>query len=165
MDWFIFGFASLCAAYTHYYALISVAFFYLMLLPLLRRGKEYTKRILLLYGLTVLSYIFWLYVLLKTFKRTNGSWWMTSIATFSECFDFVWGYKWLSVFAFVLFVAVTVLALKYLFRRIRFPMRPFYFLPVFSPFSAPYSSALLFRTCSVRSSFPGIFSLWHTFLI
>lgn len=116
MDWFIFGFASLCAAYTHYYALISVAFFYLMLLPLLRRGKEYTKRILLLYGLTVLSYIFWLYVLLKTFKRTNGSWWMTSIATFSECFDFVWGYKWLSVFAFVLFVAVTVLALKYLFQ-------------------------------------------------
>ena len=28
-DWYIFGFTSLCAAYTHYYALISVAFFYL----------------------------------------------------------------------------------------------------------------------------------------
>lgn len=112
VDWFIFGFASLCAAYTHYYALISVAFFYLMLLPLLRRGKEYTKRILLLYGLTVLSYIFWLYVLLKTFKRTNGNWWLQSIATFSDCFDFIWGYKWLAIAAFVLFALAVVQFLR-----------------------------------------------------
>ena len=33
-DWCVFGFTSLCAAYTHYYALLSVAFFSLLLLPL-----------------------------------------------------------------------------------------------------------------------------------
>lgn len=128
MDWFLFGFSSLCAAYTHYYALISVAFFYLMLLPLLWRGKEYRKRIIWLYGGTVFSYIFWLYVLLKTFKRTNGSWWMTSIATFSECFDFVWGYKWLAVLAFALFFTATVLILKQFFRSHTLPDESILFL-------------------------------------
>ena len=54
-DWCVFGFTSLCAAYIHYYALLSVAFFYLMLLPLWFKGKEFRKRILYLYGGTVLA--------------------------------------------------------------------------------------------------------------
>ena len=69
-DWYIFGFTFLCAAYTHYYALISVAFFYLMLLPLWRKGAAFRKRIIRLYAVTVLSYIVWLYVLYRAFRRT-----------------------------------------------------------------------------------------------
>ena len=103
-DWFLFGFASLCAAYTHYYALISVAFFYLMLLPLWRRGREFRQRIIRLYGFTVLGYIVWLYALLKSFKRTAEDWWLSAIATFSDCFDFIWGSRLLSIVALVLFV-------------------------------------------------------------
>ena len=103
-DWFIFGFSSLCAAYSHYYALISVAFFYLMLLPLWFKDKSYRNRIMWLYGGTVAGYIVWLYVLLKTFKRSVSDWWLLVIATFSDCFDFLWGNKWLSVVAIVVFV-------------------------------------------------------------
>lgn len=43
-DWVIFSVASLCAAYTHYYALISVAFFYLALLSLLPQDKSSFKK-------------------------------------------------------------------------------------------------------------------------
>ena len=103
-DWFLFGFASLCAAYTHYYALISVAFFYLMLLPLWFRGKEFRQRIVRLYSITVLSYIVWLIALYKSFKRTADAWWLESIATPSDCWDFLWGSGLLSVIALVIFV-------------------------------------------------------------
>lgn len=111
-DWFAFGFFSLCAAYTHYYALISVAFFYLMLLPLWKKGSEFRKRILRLYSITVLSYIVWLYVLIKSFMRTSDGWWLDDTATLLECFDFIWGFKWLSVVALIFFIYKTITSLS-----------------------------------------------------
>lgn len=111
-DWYIFGFTSLCAAYTHYYALISVAFFYLMLLPLWRKGVAFRKRIIRLYAVTVLSYIVWLYVLYRAFRRTiNDGWWLYDIATFSECWNFLWGFRWLAIIALVFFVCYAGISL------------------------------------------------------
>jgi hypothetical protein len=55
-DWVIFSVASLCAAYTHYYALISVAFFYLALLSLLPQDKSSFKKILITYCAAVVAY-------------------------------------------------------------------------------------------------------------
>lgn len=45
IDWIIFCIASLGAAYTHYYALISVAFLYLMLLFMIRKNKRNLKEL------------------------------------------------------------------------------------------------------------------------
>lgn len=97
-DWCVFGFTSLCAAYTHYYALLSVAFFYLMLLPLWFKGKEFRKRILYLYGGTVLGYIIWLILPLRhSFQRTAEDWWLTDYAGFWSCLKLMFGSSWLVI--------------------------------------------------------------------
>ncbi len=122
-DWLIFGFFSLCAAYSHYYALISVAFFYLMLLSLWNKGAEFRKRIIWLYGGTILGYIVWLYVLLRTFKRSVSDWWLLVIASFSDCFDFLWGNRWLSIIA----ACILVIGACYLLGFLKFQNSHFSF--------------------------------------
>lgn len=109
VDWFLFGFASLCAAYTHYYALISVAFFYLMLLPLLGRSKDYFKRIAVTYLAAVVIYLPWLFVLLRSFKTTSDNWWLTAPPSAKETLVFLFGHSWL----FFIFVAVVAVFFLY----------------------------------------------------
>ena len=87
-DWVIFSVASLCAAYTHYYALISVAFFYLALLSLLPQDKSSFKKILITYCVAVVVYLPWLLVLLPTFKRAAADWWSTFIPSPINCIGF-----------------------------------------------------------------------------
>lgn len=73
-DWVIFSVASLCAAYTHYYALISVAFFYLALLSLLPQDKSSFKKILITYCAAVVVYLpcFWYCFPLSNVLRQTG---------------------------------------------------------------------------------------------
>jgi uncharacterized membrane protein len=77
VDYAIFILASLAAAYTHYYALIAVAFLYLvlMLYALIVR-REILLRVVITWGLSALGYVRWLLVLLETFGRTSSGWWM-----------------------------------------------------------------------------------------
>lgn len=93
-DWVIFSVASLCAAYTHYYALISVAFFYLALLSLLPRDKSSFKKILITYCAAVVVYLPWLLVLLPTFKRAAKDWWSTFIPSPINCIGFFFNPSW-----------------------------------------------------------------------
>ena len=93
-DWVIFSVASLCAAYTHYYALISVAFFYLALLSLLPQDKSSFKKILITYCAAVVVYLPWLLVLLPTFKRTAADWWSTFIPSPINCIGFFFNPSW-----------------------------------------------------------------------
>ena len=69
IDWVIFCIMSLGAAYTHYYALISVAFFYLMLIPVVIKNHSCIKRLIISYVATVLAYLPWLGILLQSFKK------------------------------------------------------------------------------------------------
>lgn len=93
-DWVIFSVASLCAAYTHYYALISVAFFYLALLSLLPQDKSSFKKILITYCAAVVVYLPWLLVLLPTFKRAAADWWSTFIPSPINCIGFFFNPSW-----------------------------------------------------------------------
>ena len=93
-DWVIFSVASLCAAYTHYYALISVAFFYLALLSLLPQDKSSFKKILITYCVAVVVYLPWLLVLLPTFKRAAADWWSTFIPSPINCIGFFFNPSW-----------------------------------------------------------------------
>lgn len=92
-DWIIFCLASLGAAYSHYYALIAVAFFYVILL-LLSMKRAIKKRVIAAYVITILAYLPWLFILIKTFRRTADSWWLTSIPGVKESILFMFDYKW-----------------------------------------------------------------------
>lgn len=94
-DWLVFCVASLGAAYTHYYALISVAFLYLMLIIVVIRRKKDLKRLILTYIITIAAYLPWLLVLVKSFQRTADDWWLGEIPGIKDCGLFLFDYKWL----------------------------------------------------------------------
>ncbi len=96
-SWIAFCISSLGAAYTHYYALLSVAFLFVMLLPLAILQKKYRKGLVISYLTAIIVYLPWLMVLLKTFGRTASDWWLASIPKISSCFWFLLDYKWLAV--------------------------------------------------------------------
>lgn len=73
----LFVIASLGAAYSHYYALFSVAFFYLALLIQTITGKEKPRRLITVYALTILGYMPWLATMISTFESTAENFWMT----------------------------------------------------------------------------------------
>ena len=77
--WIFFVIFSLGAAYTHYYALLTVGFFYLSLLIFTIRKKIELKRFLLICGCTIAGYLPWAVKFLSTFGRTTGSYWMTEV--------------------------------------------------------------------------------------
>lgn len=69
-----------------------------MLLPLWFKGKEFRKRILYLYGGTVLGYIIWLILPLRhSFQRTAEDWWLTDYADFWSCLKLMFGSSWLVI--------------------------------------------------------------------
>lgn len=107
--WLFFTLASLGAAYTHYYALVSVAFFYLVLWARVLVTRKQFSRLLACSAFTVLSYLPWLGILLTTFNRTVDNWWATNIPTFKESILFIYVFPWL------LIVAVVCLVLFFLY--------------------------------------------------
>ncbi len=105
VSWIVFCISSLGAAYTHYYALISVAFLFLMLLPPAIAKKQYRKGLVISYLTVILCYLPWLMILVRSFGRTASSWWLGSIPTISDCYLFLLDYNWLtSVFLVVLLI-------------------------------------------------------------
>lgn len=79
-----FVLASLGAAYTHYYALISVAILYAALILFLIAKRITAKSFLFIYGTTIIGYLPWLFQMLKTFERTSKDFWITDYPSFKE---------------------------------------------------------------------------------
>jgi uncharacterized membrane protein len=92
-SWALFIFSSLCAAYTHYYALVMVAIFYLCFIVLSVKRKKIRAKIMVASIITIAGYLPWLSILLKTFERTSSSWWLTTIPTLQGCFAAIFSYK------------------------------------------------------------------------
>lgn len=88
-SWIVFFAASVGAAYTHYYALVSVGFIYLMLIPLAIKRKNYRCRSMILYAATALAYLPWLRVLLVAYERTTDSWWLDNVPSIRRCVGFL----------------------------------------------------------------------------
>ena len=107
-----FAVSSLAAAYTHYYCLISVAFFYgaLFLVSLARR-RAFLKKTLLCCGMTVAGYLPWFFILLQTLKRTAGDYWMMWIPTLKECISYFFS----GAFPYLLFAALLLSAAAFVF--------------------------------------------------
>ena len=89
LDWVVFCIASLCAAYTHYYAVILVAFFYLCLLIRMFFKRDLIKRTVSLCIITIIVYIPWLLVFIKAFERTVSGWWSSDIPSILGTIKFV----------------------------------------------------------------------------
>lgn len=101
-EWVVFSIASLGAAYTHYYALISVAFFYLILVVPSLRDRGFRRRTAVTWVIAVLGYLPWLGVLLKSFTSTAEDWWLQEIPKAWECFLYFFGNWYLAgLFALV----------------------------------------------------------------
>lgn len=112
-DYSAFVMMSLAAAYTHYYCLISVAFFYLtLILVALTKRKEFLKKVLMACDVTILAYLPWFFILLKTFNRTSEGYWMAEIPSLKECLLFLFSSKWQTVFLLLFFI-ITVIYVMY----------------------------------------------------
>lgn len=107
--WFVL--ASLAGAYTHYYCLVSVAFFYVILIGLaLIKREAYFKKTLIACLVTVAAYLPWLIVLLQTFQRTMGDFWMTNIPYLKDCLGYLFSGKLQYVLFGIMLLAVALTA-------------------------------------------------------
>ena len=110
IDYAGFVVMSLGAAYTHYYCLISVAFFYLVLLVAAAvRRKEYLVRVIASCAVTVAAYLPWFIILLQTFMRTTKWYWMTDIPSLKECMLYLFSSSSEKVFLMIFIVSTVVL--------------------------------------------------------
>lgn len=120
-DYVFFILASLAAAYTHYYCLISVAFFYLVLIILACvKRNEYLKKVTIACILTIIGYLPWLFVLLETFDRVSEDYWMEDIPLFRYCVGYLFDSKFKYVFCVIMIISCMAIIVKevYFIKRI-----------------------------------------------
>lgn len=101
-NYFLFILFSICAAYTHYYNIVIVAFYYLTLLIwTCLRYHKITRKLLLTYLATILLYVPWLAILFSTLQRSVKEWFSQHITSVLECCWFVFtNFKLLYLFLF-----------------------------------------------------------------
>ncbi len=91
-NWILFTASALAAAYTHYYAIISVFFIMMgVYIILFFKNKKNFWKCLLSGSICVVGYLPWLTFLFSSFKRTSNYWWSTNIPTFKESIYFILG--------------------------------------------------------------------------
>ncbi len=88
-NYILFALSSLAAAYTHYYGLVSVAFFYLSILILALRKKLELKKVLLTCLATIAAYLPWFFVLLNTFVSSIDTFWLKDSPTFGDTMNYL----------------------------------------------------------------------------
>jgi uncharacterized membrane protein len=104
---------SLGAAYSHYYAMLAVAFFYLALFVRAVRKKYRFGRFFAVCIATVAGYLPWLIQVITTFGRTTGDYWMTEIPGVKDLvkYFFLSGNKWYSYAMFLCTAAVALICI------------------------------------------------------
>lgn len=107
--------ASLAAAYTHYYALISVAFFYALLIAMaLFYRRSMLKNTLICSGITVAVYLPWFVFLVKAVMRNSKGYWIDSAPSILGCLQQLFKAKTIiSIMIFAVFVFSIAAALAY----------------------------------------------------
>lgn len=108
-DYIFFAMVSLGAAYTHYFAMISVAFFYLALMfvaVFLKRLR--VKAVVVTWIGSIIGYIPWIVVFLKTVLRTADWYWVKSTPAFKEALSYLFSTRfvgkasWIAISASIL---------------------------------------------------------------
>lgn len=79
-DWFLFGLASLAAAYLHYYGLMAAFFMHLLLfLWLLFRKREYLRSYLITGAAITVGYLPWLVFFYRQVTMVNKGFWIPAV--------------------------------------------------------------------------------------
>ena len=111
-SYIFFVITSLCAAYTHYFLLITMAGLYaVLLIATLIKRKSSFKKVLYTYLFTIIGYTPWLVVLLKTMKKTSEGFWMTDIPSFKDCLLSFFAGRLQIILIFVLVICTAVVLL------------------------------------------------------
>lgn len=110
-NYLFFMVASLAAAYTHYYCLISVAFFYIALLIYsLLSKKSSIRKILAVYVATIVGYLPWFFIMLQSMLNRIDNYWITYTPGFRESIRYLFSNQmpsWMLLFiAFLGMIAV-----------------------------------------------------------
>lgn len=111
-DWVLFSVFSLAAAYTHYYALIAVAFFYAFLFFRCVLKRKDIKRILIIILVAIVVYLPWLIVLINSLTARINNYWIPENSTFSDCFNFIMSYKF-TPGIWLIMITMLVIAILY----------------------------------------------------
>ena len=90
-DYLKFAIMSLLAAYTHYYALLSVAFLYLGLVvfSIFSKNKKYLLKSIVTAICTLLGYLPWLFVFINSFKNASNNFWIGNIPSFRQSLEYI----------------------------------------------------------------------------
>lgn len=76
----LFIIVSLCAAYTHYFSLVSVGIIYLMLfVALLFKSIKYLKECIIISIITIVGYLPWFFIFLKQLNSVSSNYWIPDI--------------------------------------------------------------------------------------
>ena len=79
-DWFVFGLASLAAAYLHYYGLMASFFMHLLIfLWLLFKKREYLRSYLVTGAAVTVGYLPWLVFLYRQVNMVNKGFWIPAV--------------------------------------------------------------------------------------
>ena len=122
-DYILFYLFSILAAYTHYYALIAVSFFYVALfLRAVIKYREQIKYSILITIMAIITYLPWLRGLIRSFTVRVNNYWITEIPTYSECFNYIMSNTFNNIMWFVVIV-LTIIAFLYETRILRLNRR------------------------------------------
>lgn len=112
-DYILFVFFSLAAAYTHYYCLASVAFFYLALLILaFVKKKTELKKVILAYAITIVGYSPWFFIMIRSMLDRASNYWIEEIPSFQESMNYVFSRE-LSTGQWIVLGLALIIALAY----------------------------------------------------
>lgn len=124
-DWLILCLFGLLAAYTHYYACISVAIIYgVLLLHIICHQRAQLKHWFCVAAVSVIGYLPWLFVIINQTMRVKESWWTEKLSTRGlwEALHFLCHSSnfiiCTTLIAFILIVKRTIVSKKYSFQSI-----------------------------------------------
>ena len=80
-DWLFFWLGGICAAYTHYFALISVAVIYAFsFAALMMKQRQKVKWLFVCAGADIIAYLPWLTVLLSQVRKVSDGFWIATMS-------------------------------------------------------------------------------------
>lgn len=111
-DYVLFVLFSLAAAYTHYYALLSVAFFYMVFIVyvLLCRREDIVKAAIAC-GTTVFGYLPWVIYLLRAVRNASESFWIEEMLSFQNCMEYIFNTRYGNILLTAMLLSVSLFVL------------------------------------------------------
>lgn len=112
--WVLFVLFSLCAAYTHYFALVAVAVIYLLLfIWFIINSRKKIIQWLIAAIITIIGYIPWLFVFFEQAQKVSESYWISAI-TVSSVYEYI-----IYIFGNPIFIVLAISVLMTFFRHLK----------------------------------------------